>query len=53
MKRVAAVLYYDERENRIYVVPTEVHDNPWLPEIDLKDVRCVYGNLYQDSKTDK
>lgn len=48
MKRVAAVLYYDERENIIYVAPVEVHDNPYVPEIalselDLKNMKIEFG----------
>lgn len=36
MKRVAATLYYEK--NIIYVVPTEVHDNPYVPEIALSEL---------------
>lgn len=37
MKRVAAILMFDEDTGTVYVVADEVDKNAWIPEISLRE----------------
>ena len=39
MRKVAVVLYYDEINNEIYVVPVEPSNRSFLPDITLDELK--------------
>lgn len=42
MRRVAVVLYYDEVNNELYLVPTEPSNHSFMPDITLSELEELH-----------
>lgn len=45
MRRVAVVLYYDEVNNELYLVPTEPSNHSFMPDITLSELEGLHPEL--------